>query len=297
MASPMCSLLDSSGIAVQGLLGLAALSSLAYKRRLETPRRPRLIWLFDTSKQAISSGVGHLQNVGLSEILLVRIVGADTSPCAWYIVNLVLDVTLGTCATYWLLRSAEVVLSACADHLPGGCAQALLETAGTGHYGAPPQVSRWGAQLVLWLCVVTLAKLVVSLSVLVAATPLHDVGLLALRPFEQHPRVRAFLVFLWLPLCLNVVQLWVQDNFLRLRPFSARGTREGIRYLRTSAEHEHDGGRRGAALGSAVRGDGAVMLRSCSPDELASVGGDAPCEDYETAALVGDSGDRGSSDD
>ncbi|KAJ1639965.1 vacuolar membrane protein-domain-containing protein [Pavlovales sp. CCMP2436] len=225
-----CSLLDAWGIAVQGLLGFGALSTLAYKRQLETPRRPYLIWLFDSSKQAISSGVGHLQNVALSELVLVRLhLHTTTSPCAWYVVNLVLDTTLGTCVSYYVLRTAEVILSMCADWpLPSSCQQALLEMASTGHYGTPPALSRWASQTLLWLFVVTVAKAIVAAVILAAALPLHSAGMRVLRPLEPFPKFEVFVVLVVAPLVLNVIQLWAQDNFLQLRPFSARGTKDGV---------------------------------------------------------------------
>lgn len=212
--STTCSLLDAWGIAVQGVLGLGALSTLAYKRQLETPRRPFLIWLLDTSKQAISSGVGHMQNVGLSELFLVRMHVAPTSPCVWYLVNLVLDTTLGTGVAYFALRSAEACLSACADSLAPSCAQPLLEMASTGHYGSPPSFLRWVSQTLLWLVVVTVAKAVVAAFVLAAALPLHAAGLRTLSPLEPYPRTEVVTVMLVAPLVLNVIQLWIQDNFL-----------------------------------------------------------------------------------
>jgi len=226
--SSTCSLLDAWGITVQGVLGLGALSTLAYKRQLETPQRPFLIWLLDASKQAISSGVGHMQNVGLSELVLVRAHVAPTSPCVWYVVNLVLDTTLGTFVAYFVLRGAEVLLSACADWLPLGCTQPLLEMASTGHYGSPPSLVRWLSQTALWLVVITIAKAVVASLVLVAALPLHAVGLRTLRPLEPYPRAQVVTVMLVAPLLLNIVQLWIQDNFLQMHPFSQRGAKDGV---------------------------------------------------------------------
>lgn len=223
-----CSLLDAWGIMVQGALGLGALSTLAYKRQLETARRPFLIWLFDTSKQAISSGVGHMQNVALSELVFVRMHVVPTSPCVWYLVNLVLDTTLGTCAAYFALRSAEVFLSACADWLTPGCAQPVLEMASTGHYGSPPSFLRWVNQTLLWLVVVTVAKAVVAAFILAAAMPLHAVGLRTLAPLERYPRIEVVTVMLVAPLVLNVIQLWIQDNFLRLDHTWRGGGKDGL---------------------------------------------------------------------
>jgi hypothetical protein len=51
---------------VQVVLGFAALSSLCYKRVIEKPRRPLLIWFYDVSKQCAGSVFVHLWNMGIS---------------------------------------------------------------------------------------------------------------------------------------------------------------------------------------------------------------------------------------
>mmetsp|Transcript_11207 Transcript_11207/g.38184 ORF Transcript_11207/g.38184 Transcript_11207/m.38184 type:complete len:286 (-) Transcript_11207:182-1039(-) len=211
-----CSLLDTWGIAIQGLLGVGALSTLLYKRQLEVPRRPRLIWFYDASKQAFSSGLGHMLNVALSERVLVRLHATLTSPCAWYLVNLVLDTTLGTVVAYYVLRAAEASAAACADCAPPSCSSALSDAAATGHYGSPPSCQRWSLQVVLWMVVIVLVKAVIATVILIAAAPLHAAGVLLLAPFAALPRLRVFLVVLVIPLVLNVMQIWIQDNFLQL---------------------------------------------------------------------------------
>lgn len=229
MLSSPCSLLDAWGILVQGLLGVGALSTLAYKRQLEQPCRPRLTWLLDASKQALSSASGHFQNVALSELVFVRLHVAATSPCVWYLVNLVLDTTLGTALAFYALRTAEALLSAGARLAPRpACARTLLEAAETGQYGAPPQISRWAAQLFVWLLVTTCVKAVVAAIILVAAMPLHSAGLYTLRPLQPYPRAQVVLVVLVVPLLLNVMQMWIQDNFLQQRAHPTRGAPDGL---------------------------------------------------------------------
>jgi hypothetical protein len=46
-----CELLGPFAILVQISLGVLAISSLLYKRHLESPRRPFQVWGFDISKQ------------------------------------------------------------------------------------------------------------------------------------------------------------------------------------------------------------------------------------------------------
>lgn len=225
-----CSLLDAWGIIVQGLLGVSALSTLVYKRLLEVPRRPRLIWFFDTSKQAASASVGHMLNVLLSERVLVRLHVSMRSPCAWYLVNLVLDTTVGTIVAFYVLRTAEAMLDVVADCAGGACAAVLLDASSTGHYGTPPSCWRWGLQLVLWLVVTITTKAIISAMIIMAAVPLHSSAATTLSPLEHYPRIQATIVVLVVPLGLNVMQFWIQDSFLKLRRPSSRRSDSIIRF-------------------------------------------------------------------
>jgi hypothetical protein len=54
---------------IQGLLGLVSISSLLVKRRLESPRRPVVVWLLDVSKQCVGGFFIHFSNIVVSEWL------------------------------------------------------------------------------------------------------------------------------------------------------------------------------------------------------------------------------------
>lgn len=117
-ASPMesddngeCHLLGPYALIVQGALGLLAVSSLAYKRWRETPRRPLKIWFFDVSKQVFGSVLLHLANILMSMLSSGKFdVAANTkatpqyagqddkgdlpNPCSFYLLNLAIDVRI-----------------------------------------------------------------------------------------------------------------------------------------------------------------------------------------------------------
>jgi hypothetical protein len=117
-ASPMesddngeCHLLGPYALIVQGALGLLAVSSLAFKRWRETPRRPLKIWFFDVSKQVFGSVLLHLANIFMSMISSGKLdVAANTkatpqyagqddqgnqpNPCSFYLLNLAIDVCI-----------------------------------------------------------------------------------------------------------------------------------------------------------------------------------------------------------
>lgn len=64
-----CQILGSFGIVIQALLGLLSFLALIVKRYLEHPKRPMIVWLLDTSKQAFSSVLAHCMNMALAVLL------------------------------------------------------------------------------------------------------------------------------------------------------------------------------------------------------------------------------------
>ncbi|MGH0149277.1 UNVERIFIED_CONTAM: hypothetical protein FKN15_041895 [Acipenser sinensis] len=92
-------LMDSFGIFLQGLLAVVAFSTLMLKRFREPKheRRPWRIWFLDTSKQAIGMLFIHFANVYLSDL-------TEEDPCSLYLINFLLDATLGMLVIYTGVR-------------------------------------------------------------------------------------------------------------------------------------------------------------------------------------------------
>lgn len=64
-----CQILGAFGVFIQALLGLLSFSALIVKRYFESPKRPVVVWILDTSKQAFSSVLAHFMNMMLAIIL------------------------------------------------------------------------------------------------------------------------------------------------------------------------------------------------------------------------------------
>lgn len=200
-----CELLDGFSLLVQAGLGLCSFSSLALKRHQEVPQRKLRIWLFDTSKQAVSAGLLHILNMAFAFVVGRTHAGSD--PCVVYAVNLFVDVVLGTMLSYYMLRAMEHVLLATAASCC--CPLTLRNCAATGTYGSPPQLRRWAAQMSLWVLVVCMTKLICVC--LTSTLPfLQPVGAFVLSPLALHPRAELVVVMLVVPLLFNIVQLWIQ---------------------------------------------------------------------------------------
>ncbi|KAG8463213.1 hypothetical protein KFE25_011210 [Diacronema lutheri] len=76
-----CELADTFALVVQGLLGVLALLSLVWKRYIESPPRPLITWLMDTSKQVTGGGTAHVTNVLLG-ILMEKVGGGGAEGAA-----------------------------------------------------------------------------------------------------------------------------------------------------------------------------------------------------------------------
>ncbi|KAL6081016.1 hypothetical protein STEG23_029121, partial [Scotinomys teguina] len=97
--------MHSFGIFLQALLGVVAFSTLMLKRFREPKheRRPWRIWFLDTSKQAIGMLFIHFANVYLADL-------TEEDPCSLYLINFLLDATVGMLLIYVGVRAVSVLV-------------------------------------------------------------------------------------------------------------------------------------------------------------------------------------------
>jgi hypothetical protein len=137
-------------------------------RHCEHPQRPIVVWLMDTSKQAISSGIAHAAGIIVAICVHKGRGAVDGSECAWYFIVFSIDTTLGVFVALRLHRCAmamaalqvdsRVLPSAASEHehsslLPAsqeGAAVAgsiLRDILTCGEYGNPPCIRTWVLQV------------------------------------------------------------------------------------------------------------------------------------------------------
>ncbi|XP_012986465.3 musculoskeletal embryonic nuclear protein 1 isoform X2 [Melopsittacus undulatus] len=186
-------LMDSFGIFLQGLLGVVAFSTLMLKRFREPKheRRPWRIWFLDTSKQAIGMLFIHFTNVYLSDLT-----GED--PCSLYLINFLLDATLGMLLIYIGIRAVSSIVEW--QH---------WESLRFGEYGDPLQCTAWVGQCVLYILIMTFEKIIIIIVLLIPQW--KEVALL--NPIEN-PQLELAIVMLIVPFFVNALMFWVVDNFL-----------------------------------------------------------------------------------
>ncbi|PIK54901.1 putative transmembrane protein [Apostichopus japonicus] len=138
------------GIIIQFVLAFFAFSFLILKRRKEPAgeRRPWLIWVFDTSKQALGAMFIHFANVFLSSYVINS---NDSDPCSWYIVYFLLDSTVGLLCIYIAVRVSSFFI-----------ALFNCNTLRFGEYGYPPRWDAWAGQCAIYLLITIVEKAVVT---------------------------------------------------------------------------------------------------------------------------------------
>ncbi|XP_041129948.1 store-operated calcium entry regulator STIMATE-like [Polyodon spathula] len=186
-------LMDSFGIFLQGLLAVVAFSTLMLKRFREPKheRRPWRIWFLDTSKQAIGMLFIHFANVYLSDL-------TEEDPCSLYLINFLLDATLGMLVIYTGVRVVSWLVE-----------WQQWDALRFGEYGEPLQCSAWVGQCALYILIMMFEKVVIILVLLLPQWK----KLALLNPIEN-PQLELAIVMLIVPFFVNALMFWVVDNFL-----------------------------------------------------------------------------------
>ncbi|ODO11820.1 hypothetical protein I350_00604 [Cryptococcus amylolentus CBS 6273] len=205
-----CSLLGTTGLVVQALMGVMVISSLVIKKQLEKRKRSWRIWLLDVSKQLAGQAVVHGLNVLIS--WLVASV-AHNNPCSLYFLNVLIDTTVGNLKLFtWYFTS-------------------YLGYDGftSGKYGNPPQAQFWWKQLLTYLMSIITMKLLVLLPL---TLPRISDFLLRLGHWlldYLSPSAQVIFVMAVFPLIMNIVQFCLVDQVIKASPQADEGRGDEVR--------------------------------------------------------------------
>ncbi|TSV54875.1 Store-operated calcium entry regulator STIMATE [Bagarius yarrelli] len=167
-------LMDSFGIFLQGLLGVVAFSTLMF---------------LDTSKQAIGMLFIHFANVYLSDL-------TEEDPCSLYLINFLLDATLGMLVIYGGVRAVSVVVE-----------WRQWDSLRFGEYGEPVQCVAWAGQCALYILIMMFEKVVIILVLLIPQWK----KLAMLNPITN-PQLELALVMLIVPFFVNAYESGVAEH-------------------------------------------------------------------------------------
>ena len=200
-----CTLLGGTfAMLVQLGLAVSAIATLVYKRAVERPRRPWLVWFFDASKQAFAGVLQHGVNLMFGVIFAQK---SGASECAWYLVNFCISVACGVLILWVVMRAYTYLVDR--YHIT------LLRS---GEYGTPPSWRPWLAQMLIWGFFASGEKV---LTAVVVILPLHSQldGFAAVieQPLLHYPMSELVLVMVVAPVILNMAFFWVIDNIIMRR--------------------------------------------------------------------------------
>uniref|UniRef100_A0A182QTW4 Uncharacterized protein n=1 Tax=Anopheles farauti TaxID=69004 RepID=A0A182QTW4_9DIPT len=204
-------LTDLFGWFLQGILATLAFTCLIAKRFCEPQynRRSWETWWYDTSKQGIGALVIHMANVYLAPLF-------QGDPCTWYIINFLLDSTIGLFIIYIGIKTCQYLAR-----------KKKWDAINFGEYGAPKS---WFYQTWIYVCLMVVVKLITTL--IIQFDVWDNVKNFVLSPFKD-PRIELAVVMLVIPFFVNILIFWVTDNFLM------RHTRKKRNTAASSSHHAH----------------------------------------------------------
>jgi hypothetical protein len=137
----------------------------------------------------------------------------DEDACVWYLVNILLDTTIGVIFEWILIRIFEVFARKYKiDVLISGCYYSFNTTKYDDYH---IDYSIWAVQTTLWCIISALMKFVVYIIMMSFATFFENVGFYLLQSIAVYPKLELIVVMVIVPLIMNVIQFWLVDNILK----------------------------------------------------------------------------------
>ena len=193
---------------VQAMLAAFALASLWVKRLQEKPRRKFLTWFLDVSKQAFGACYAHVLNMIISAIIADNTMGGEhklEDECAWYAINYIIDTTLGLVITIVFLDWLEK-LAVYFD---------WTSLKNSGVYVGREGLMHWAMQLIAWIIILTLVKVIICIIMWLTSTPLAYIGAILFAPLQSNIRFELLFVMIFFPGVLNIIYFWITDSYLK----------------------------------------------------------------------------------
>eukprot|EP01043_Picozoa_sp_COSAG02_P004985 COSAG02_NODE_132_length_34701_cov_707.955234_21_plen_1515_part_00 len=288
-AMPHCVLLSSDWTSwlVQAALAAIGMVSLFLKKRREdhlaetrklVPRTTK-VWALDVSKQAFSGACAHVLGMFNASTLHDRVEDqAGTSECSWYLIAFTLDTTCGVAIGYILIRLCAYI----GRKFPW--VSALRET---GNYQRDGRIDYciWGQQLFVWCIITVVARMAVLGIMIWAKNPLNAVSSVVAQEFACQPRTLLWLVMLAGPVTMNIIQLWVQDQFLKIKPTGVQAEQSDIALAAFPVEDTERGSSSHAQTPNRAAGLDAPLLSGHAEARASEEASPAP-EPYEDVATA-----------
>lgn len=235
-----CEILGSFGLIIQCLLGLLSFLALVVKRCFENPKRPVIVWLLDTSKQAFSSVLAHCMNMMLA-VMLSQSNSADNWD--WYFINISVDVVIGVPLWFIFLKLIEalamryeITMLNTGNYINMDYEDELLfdlEPTKQTEF-ADINFGIWGVQILVWGIIVIIVKVILFYFQLWFAIILETATFIWIGWLNLYPNIKLLAIMVIVPFILNSFQFWIQDNILKSKKSRTIQFRKYMRKKRNS---------------------------------------------------------------
>mmetsp|Transcript_14942 Transcript_14942/g.21134 ORF Transcript_14942/g.21134 Transcript_14942/m.21134 type:complete len:198 (+) Transcript_14942:484-1077(+) len=132
--------------------------------------------------------------------------------CAWYGLSYLIDTTLGLLLSIILLDLLDRVANE----------QDWVSLKHSGVYVGTDGILHWVHQVVAWMVILTIVKIIVYGFMYALADQLAWFGQLLFEPFQFNIRFELLFVMIFFPGFLNIIYFWIADGYLK-----AKGSHEG----------------------------------------------------------------------
>lgn len=194
---------------VQIFLALFALGSLWFKRMREKPRRKFETWFMDVTKQGLGAVYAHLLNMLVAAVIASNHRSGNDGKlddqCAWYAINYLVDTTFGLVLALMFLKIL--------DYLANTKNWESLKNSGV-YYG-PQKWIHWRDQVLAWIAVMTLVKIVILFFMWIFSEFLAFWGRILFNPLQGNIRFELLFVMIIFPGFLNVIYFWIIDSYIK----------------------------------------------------------------------------------
>ena len=127
--------------------------------------------------------------------------------CAWYGLSFLIDTTLGLFLAILCLRAL--------DELANDYNWTHLKDSGV--YVGPDGWKHWISQLIAWLAIMTITKLIIYFFMWSFSQQLAWIGQLLFEPLQGNIRFELIFVMILFPGVLNVIYFWIADSYLKAK--------------------------------------------------------------------------------
>lgn len=127
--------------------------------------------------------------------------------CAWYGLSYLIDTTLGLILAIIFVKMLDSVANE----------RDWVHLKHSGVYSGQHGLLTWAAQVVAWIAILTVVKIIIYVFMWLCSAPLAFVGGLLFAPLQFNIHFELVFVMILFPGLLNVVYFWIADSFLKAK--------------------------------------------------------------------------------